>query len=101
MGLVEYLLILIIPALIGSATAVGWIVFKSADRALGDERPADFEERILDELDVLRVRVDAIVELLDEARLRGSIRDTEGRIPRLISETTKDQGLGENEGDDL
>ncbi len=54
MDLFEFLLILIVPALIGSAAAVGWIVFKSADRALKDDRPADFEERILDELDVLR-----------------------------------------------
>jgi hypothetical protein len=41
MDLFEFLLILIVPALIGSATAVGWIVFKSADRALKDDRPAD------------------------------------------------------------
>jgi hypothetical protein len=72
MGIFEFVLILIIPALVGSATAVGWLVFKSADRALGDDGSADFEERLLDELDVLRVRVDAIVELLDDPRLRGS-----------------------------
>ncbi len=83
MDLFEFLLILIIPALIGSATAVGWLVFKSADRVLEDERSADFEERILDELDVLRVRVDAIVEHLDDSLLPGSTQDP---APRLQSE---------------
>jgi hypothetical protein len=71
MGYIEFVLILIIPALIGSATAVGWLVFKSADRALGEHDYAEFEERVLDELDVLRARVDALADRVGDPRLPG------------------------------
>jgi hypothetical protein len=83
MGYIELVLILIIPALIGSATAVGWLVFKSADRALGEHDYVEFEERVLDELDVLRARVDAITDRLDGPRLPGasSEEDPLGEAP--------------------